>query len=286
MELALLCLSALVAGAVNSVAGGGTLLTFPALLSILGNIPNAGVLANATSTVALCPGSVAGIWGYRREYEGMGRWIAYLVGPSLLGGMIGSLLVVLLDPSIFDRLVPWLILTATLLLALQPAIARWTGIGKPHDNPSRLTIAGIMVLQFVIGIYGGYFGAGIGILMLSALAMMGLSDIHRMNGLKSLLAAGINGTSVVIFVYNNVVRWQYALPMMGAAIVGGFLGAHYARKLDKTLVRRIVIAIGFSLAGWFFVKTYYLAPRKTLESTPPVREASQAIGSPAVFRRV
>lgn len=277
MDLALLCLAALIAGAVNSVAGGGTLLTFPALVSILGNTPNAGVLANATSTVALCPGSLAGMWGYRREYDGMGRWIAYLLGPSLIGGVIGSLLVVLLDPSIFDRLVPWLILVATLLLALQPAIARWTGIGKPHDNPSGRTIAGIMFLQFLIGIYGGYFGAGIGILMLSALAMMGLSDIHRMNGLKSLLAAGINGTSVVIFVYNNVVRWQYALPMMAAAIVGGFLGAWSARKLDKTLVRRIVIAIGFSLAGWFFVKTYYQAPRKALEATPPVREAATAV---------
>lgn len=258
MELAILCLSALVAGAVNSVAGGGTLLTFPALFSVLGAAEGASVLANATSTVALCPGSVAGVWGYRREYVGMGRWIACLIGPSLLGGVIGSLLVVQLPPSIFKSLVPWLILTATSLLALQPAIARWTGIGKPHENPTKSTVAGIMAMQFVIGIYGGYFGAGIGILMLSALALMGLSDIHRMNGLKSLLAAAINGTSVVVFVRNGVVRWEYALPMMAAAVVGGFLGAHYSRKLDKTLVRRFVIAIGFALAGWYFVKTYVL----------------------------
>ena len=253
-----MCLSALVAGAVNSVAGGGTLLTFPALFSVLCNLDDASVLANATSTVALCPGSIAGIWGYRREYEGMGKWIACLVGPSLVGGVIGSLLVVQLPPSIFKTLVPWLILTATLLLALQPAIARWTGIGKPHDNPTKTTVAGIMFLQLIIAIYGGYFGAGIGILMLSSLSLMGLSDIHRMNGLKSFLAAVINGTSVVVFVQKGVVRWEYALPMMAAAIVGGFLGAHYSRKFDKTLVRRCVIGIGFTVATTYFVKTYVL----------------------------
>ncbi len=267
-DLLVLCLSALVAGAVNSVAGGGTLLTFPALIAVLGGSGTAAVLANATSTVALLPGSLAGLWGYRRELEGMGRWVVYLIGPSLVGGIVGSFLLVLLPGSVFKLAVPWLILVASTLLALQPTIARWTGIGRPHEEPTALVKLGIISLQLVIAIYGGYFGAGIGILMLSALAMMGLSDIHKMNGLKSLFAAVINGTSVVVFAAQKVVRWEYALPMMVTAIIGGYLGAHYSRKLDKTLVRRIVIVIGFSLAARYFLKTYVFdapAPPKATE---------------------
>ena len=205
-----LFLVAAVAGAINSVAGGGTLLTFPALCVALGRArPDltpamAAVWANATSTVALCPGSLAGMWGYREELRQTRQWIVVLIWPSLIGGYIGSKLVMVLPAETFKVLVPWLILTAALLFLLQPYIARWTGIGKPHAAASRGTMVGIICFQFLVAIYGGYFGAGIGILMLSSLALIGLSDIHQMNGLKTLLALAINGVSVAVF----AARWQ------------------------------------------------------------------------------
>lgn len=254
---ALLIATAAAAGAINAVAGGGTLLTFPALFAVLGASPHAqlaataGVIANATSTVALVPGSAASMWGYRHELAGVSRWAWLLLAPSFVGGLIGSMLVVLW-PDKFDALIPWLILTAALLFALQPAITRWTGIGRPHADPTPATQAGIVLLQFAIAIYGGYFGAGIGILMLSGLALMGLTDIHAMNALKTLLNCAINGVSVAIFVYYGVVDWPLAGIMAVAAIVGGYGGARVARRLNRNLVRRGVVAIGFLLAGWYF----------------------------------
>jgi uncharacterized membrane protein YfcA len=249
-QLIFLCTAAFFAGAINSVAGGGTLLTFPALTWILGPSAAASVIANATSTVALFPGSLAATWGYRREMEGQGRWIAPLMIPSLIGSFFGTLLVVTQPEKIFQEMVPWLILAAAVLFLLQPAITKWTGIGKPHAQPSRSTLAGIIGFQFLIALYGGYFGAGIGILMLSSLALMGLGDIHRMNALKSLLASAINGMSVAMFLANGKVNWDYAVPMIAAGIAGGFAGASVSRKLDKNVVRWVVIAIGFGLATY------------------------------------
>ena len=163
----ILCISAVAAGVVNAVAGGGTLLTFPVLLAALGSTDEATVIANATSTVALVPGSIASIWGYRREVVHMRRWAMILAGPSLLGGCIGSLLVIMQPAKVFANLVPWLILAAAMLFALQPKIARWTGVGQHHETPSGGSLAGIIAFQFLVSVYGGYFGAGAGILMLT-----------------------------------------------------------------------------------------------------------------------
>lgn len=251
-----LCLAAVGAGVINAVAGGGTLLTFPALIFALGESGEAAVIANATSTTALFPGSLASMWGYRREFRGTAHWIRWLLWPSIVGGLIGSSLVVFLPADWFKLLIPWLILTATLLFLLQPWIARKTGIGKPHEEPSRRTIWGIVAFQFLVGIYGGYFGAGIGILMLSALALMGIGDIHKMNALKTLFAAVMNGLAVVIFIWQQKVDWRYAMPMIVAASVGGFLGASVARRLDKTLVRNVVIGIGLVLSIHYFLRIY------------------------------
>lgn len=261
-----LCAAAFFAGAINSVAGGGTLLTFPALTWILGSTAAASVVANATSTVALFPGSIAAVWGYRREMAGQGRWIVPLIIPSLIGSSIGTWLVVTQPDKIFQEMVPWLILAAAVLFLLQPAITRWTGIGQPHAHPSGFTMAGIIAFQFVIALYGGYFGAGIGILMLSSLALMGLGDIHRMNALKSLLASAINGTSVTLFIFSGKVNWDYAVPMIAAGIAGGFVGASVSRKLDKNVVRMVVIAIGFGLATYYFTRVY-LPARTAMETT-------------------
>jgi uncharacterized membrane protein YfcA len=247
----LLCLAALAAGAVNSIAGGGTLLTFPSLLTVVEP-----VVANATSTVSLVPGSLASGWGYRDEMQAARRWLLLLIWPSLLGGAVGALLVTELDPQFFEALVPWLLLIAATLFLFQPAIARLTGIGKTRELPSPRIQFGIVAFQFFIAVYGGYFGAGIGILMLSSLSLMGISDMNQMNALKCILGACINGVAVVVFIVERKVNWPLALLMSVASIVGGYLGARFARRLNSNIVRWLVIAIGFGMAGLFFYRQW------------------------------
>lgn len=253
-ELAILCALAAAAGGINAIAGGGTLLTFPALHAALGHSADAAVIANATSTVAIFPGALAALGGFRRELAENRSWAILLILPSIAGGIIGSL-VVMLKPQLFASLVPWLILCAALLFTLQPQIARWTGIGQRHAETWQGK-AGAVAFQFLVALYGGYFGAGIGILMLSALAMMGMTDIHAMNGLKSLLGMLINGVAAGVFICSGAVNWHFALPMAVASIVGGFTTAHYSRKVDRRLVRAAVIAIGFALSGYYFYQQF------------------------------
>jgi uncharacterized membrane protein YfcA len=251
VEFVYLCASAFAAGAVNALAGGGTLLTFPALLAV----PNVNaVMANATSTVALVPGSLAGAWGFRRELAGASHWVRLLIWPSVIGGAIGSILVVCLPEKYFARLVPWLILTATMLFMFQPVLAKTVGLGRHHESPGRFYRTMLIAFQFLVAVYGGYFGAGIGILMLAALALMGLDDINRMNAVKVFLAATINGVAVAVFALSGTVHWQFAGAMAVAAAAGGYCGAHYGRRIPKEIVRWIVIAIGFALAVHYFVQ--------------------------------
>jgi uncharacterized membrane protein YfcA len=250
-----LCVTALIAGAVNSIAGGGTLITFPALLAALTPVYGtaAGVLANATSTVALVPGSFAAAWGYRRQLADARRWLVLLIGPSLVGGVIGSLLLTRLNPAYFDALVPWLILIATLLLLIDSVRNRKPGASERTHYSGR-SIAGLIAFQLVVAVYGGYFGAGIGILMLGSLAMMGIGDINRMNAVKTVLTVCINGVSVVVFLAQldwNVLA-KFGLPMAASSILGGYLGARVALRVPPRQVRVVVIAIGFALAGYFF----------------------------------
>jgi len=253
LNLLWLCLTALVAGAVNSIAGGGTLLTFPALLAALTPVHGAaaGVLANATSTVALVPGSFAAAWGYRRQLSDARRWLVLLIAPSLVGGVIGALLLTRLNPAYFDALVPWLILVATLLLLIDSLRRRKTPLHERTQYSGR-SIAGLTAFQLLVAVYGGYFGAGIGILMLAALALMGIGDINRMNAVKTVLTVCINGISVVVFVLEGDVLPEYGLPMAAASILGGYLGAKLALRVPPRLVRVVVIAIGFALASYFF----------------------------------
>ena len=254
-----LCLSALAAGAINSLAGGGTLLTFPALMAVVSP-----VVANATSTVALMPGSLAGAWGYRREMRRASRWMALLAVPSVLGGVVGSLLVTRLPPRYFAALVPWLILTASVLFLAQPTIARLAGRPQADQHPKPLTVFGVVAFQFLVAIYGGYFGAGIGILMLSALGLMGLADIHEMNALKTALAALINGVSIVVFAWQETVNYWLAAEMAVSAIIGGYLGAHYARRMKPSWVRWIAISIGFVLSAYYFSQQWTKTPPSSL----------------------
>lgn len=251
-----LCLAAMVAGAINSVAGGGTLLSFPALLRTFAGRDDAAVLANATSTFALMPGSIAGAFGYRKEVWECRALIVRLLAPSILGGAVGSLLVTRFPPRVFAVLVPWLILTAAFLFLVQGPIKRLTGAGRHHGPPNPLTVVAVVLGQFLIAVYGGYFGAGIGILMLSTLPFMGTDNIHQTNAAKTVLAAVINAVTVVVFVVEGKVVWEYAVAMAGAAIVGGYLGAHFARKLQPVYVRAVVVLIGFGLGGYYLWKEF------------------------------
>jgi uncharacterized protein len=246
----LLSLAAFVAGTVNSVAGGGTLLTFPTLLAVMG-----AVNANATSTVGLIPAAVSSAWAYRTELSAMKNMLARLWVPSLLGGSVGALAVTRFPESVFEAMIPWLLVTASTLLLLQKPVARWAG-RQHHDAPSRLSVAGIIVFQFLVGCYGGYFGAGIGILMLTALGLMGVENIHEMNALKVILAGVINGITVAIFVAEGVVVWKYALVMALCSLIGGYFGARVARRTPAGVVRAIVVAVGFSIAGFSFYRRF------------------------------
>ncbi|MGA3189955.1 MAG: sulfite exporter TauE/SafE family protein [Bryobacteraceae bacterium] len=241
--------SAFAAGAINSVAGGGTLLTFPTLIWLGLN----SVAANATSTVAIWPGSLGGMWGYRRELRTADRRMLALTVPSLIGGITGALLLRFTPPSIFDALVPFLILFATVLFMVQETVQRIFKTGEVRQRSTKW-LAGAILFQFFVALYGGYFGAGIGILMLAALGILGLTDIHQMNGLKNFFALCINGVAAIYFVFAHMVEWPYVLIMAAGAIAGGVGGADLARRLGRTVVRRVVIGIGFAMALSLFLK--------------------------------
>jgi uncharacterized membrane protein YfcA len=289
---ALLAVAALLAGAVNSFAGGGTILTFPVLGAILPDLPGRLVVANATSTIGLWPGAATAAWAYRGERDEVPAWARWLIVPSVLGAVVGTALVLVLPPAWFDALVPWLILTAALLFAGQPHLAAWAfsptlplplGVGEtatsapprprgagrgaraaaashPPRAPSPAAPARIATacgLQFLVSVYGGYFGAGIGILMLAVLGMLGLGDIHRLNGVKNVLGTVINGVAAGMFALGSLagwhaVSWPHAAVMAVASIVGSLGASHVARRLPARIVRRCVALIGFALAAYYF----------------------------------
>jgi uncharacterized membrane protein YfcA len=236
-------IAAFIAGAINSVAGGGTLLSFPALVWI--GLPS--VVANATSTVAIWPGSLGGMLGYREDMRTLPPRSYLLIIPSTIGGIIGAVLLAMTPIDVFDRLVPLLILFATVLFMLQEPVQRMIRTtGKAHAG-SISWLVGALLFQFSVALYGGYFGAGIGILMLAAFGILGYTDIHQMNGLKTLLAVFINGVAALYFMWKGLVVWPEAIIMMAASIVGGVWGAGFARRIGQKGVRRIVIAIGFGM---------------------------------------
>ena len=256
ISYALIFIASFGAGMVNSVAGGGTLITFPTLVW-LGRDP---ILANATNAVALWPGSLAGMLGYRREMAGLRHWMALLVLPSMLGGTLGALLLLRTPTKTFSFLVPYLILFATVLMALQEPISRGLravqtrmGMGD-HPGWNRWGWAAAAGFQFLVALYGGYFGAGMGILMLAAMGLLGLKDIHQMNGLKNLLGFLINAMASVYFVWMGAVIWLDAGIMAAGAIAGGYGGAHLALRLGRTVIRRVVIFIGAAMTLALFLR--------------------------------
>lgn len=248
MRLVVGAAAALVAGVVNSVAGGGTLLTFPALVAA-GMNPLA---ANATSTVALLPGALSSMAGYRAELRGARRWAAAFTIPSLLGGAGGALLLLHTTNRTFEHVVPWLVLGATALFALQRPLLRWFRRGAaPGDaEPAAFPPAPLLLAQCAAGIYGGYFGAGVGIIMLAALGFMGFTNIHRMNGLKNWGGFCMNLVAAGIFASSGIVDWPVALTMAGGSVAGGYLGSRMAQRAPQEALRRIVTLVGVVSGLW------------------------------------
>lgn len=240
----------LAAGIMNAIAGGGTLLTFPTLIWLGLN----SITANATSTVAVWPGIVSGMAGYRRELRTIERRFLYLAIPSLLGGLGGAYLLRITPTSVFDKLVPYLILFATLLFMAQEPIQRKLKSSHPEAHKSAAWFVGAVVFQFLVGLYGGYFGAGIGIMMLAALSILGMTDIHQMNGFKNMLAASINAVAAIYFISLKMVYWPDVGLMAVGAIAGGYLGARTAHKIGRKAVRRVVLLVGFGMAASLFFK--------------------------------
>jgi uncharacterized protein len=236
--------AAAVGGAINSVAGGGSFVAFPALL-FAGAAP---IPANATNTIALWPGSAASAVAYRRELRDVRQELAPLGGAAVIGGFVGSLLLLRTPEHAFVLLIPWLLLFATVLFSFGGAVAARARGHVP------LPIA--TLVQLVISIYGGYFGGGMGIMMLAVLSLMGMTDIHRMNALKTVLAALANGVAVVAFISAGAVDWARGVVMIVGGIVGGYAGAAIARRVDAKRVRLLVLIIAWTMTAYFFWRTY------------------------------
>ncbi|MBZ5523697.1 MAG: sulfite exporter TauE/SafE family protein [Acidobacteriia bacterium] len=252
-EIALLFSAAVVGGAINSVAGGGGFIAFPALMFT--GVP--AINANATNTVALWPGTVASTGAYRKALSAdLLKKITPLIIITVLGSLMGSLLLLKTRPATFDRMVPWLLLSATLLFAVGGRITAWMIRRQENREPTRLRVALITLAQACVAVYIGYFGAGVGIVMLALLSMMGVENIHAMNGLKTLLATFGNATAIVMFVIARAIFWPQAMLMVAGAVLGGYGGAYFAQKLSPGAVRGLVIGIGCTMTAYSFWKTW------------------------------
>lgn len=249
-EIIGLAASAAAAGLINAVAGGGTLITFPTLL-FFGTSP---LVANATSTLALVIGTAGGVFGFRCQLSAVRAWLWRLLPPSLLGGWLGGWLLTHTSDKIFSRLVPFLILFATVLFLAQGLIKRKAAAAAETPTPGGVVAA--IAFQFGVAVYGGYFGAGMGILMLASLGLIGLTDIHRMNALKTVLGSLINAVAAVLFIAARIVDWPRAGVMTAGALLGYLVGAHYSQRIPQAHVRRLVTAIGLVIAAVAFWKEF------------------------------
>jgi uncharacterized protein len=254
LALAAVFLASVLGGGINAIAGGGTLLTFPALVGL--GVP--ALTANATSTVALWPGALGSMWGYRGELRGARGWVARLTLPSIAGGALGAWLLLRTPPDRFARIVPFLVLGATLLFLVQGPLMRRLRERGGADARAAVPAEGdpraapwILAAQFAIGVYGGYFGAGIGILMLAGLGLMGFTNIHRMNGLKNWGAMCMNGVAAALFALSGTVDWPVALAMAAGGLLGGYAGSRVAQRVGQQRVRRAIVVIG--LASFLFL---------------------------------
>lgn len=252
VEILALLAAACAAGVVNALAGGGTLITFPVLI-LFGTPP---VIANATSTLSLVVGIGGSLYGFRSMIAEVRPWFSTFIPVSVAGGMLGSLLLTHGSEGSFSLLVPYLVLFATVLFMLQGAVRRRVAHQVLSVTPdrSRLHLVGAMIFQFLVSVYGGYFGAGIGILMLASLGFLGFSNIHRMNTLKAVLGGLINLVAAAWFTLCGLIDWPRMGVMTVGAAVGYYLGATYSQRLPQASVRHLITAIGVVITAVMFWK--------------------------------
>ncbi|HZX31614.1 MAG TPA: sulfite exporter TauE/SafE family protein [Rhodocyclaceae bacterium] len=258
LQASLVAGGAFLAGGMNAMAGGGTFFSFPALLAA--GVPP--VTANASNTVALWPASLSSAWAYRREVTRHRTWTLLLVAISFIGGITGGLLLLAISNAAFSKLVPWLLLVATTLFAFSSQVSRLVAAfkarmglagGSKTGTPGGL---GGLFFQLLVAIYGGFFGAGMGILTLAALSIQGVEDIQELNGLKNLTSAVNYTVAAATFVIAGAISWPHTLVMLATALLGGYAGASVARRLPALWLRRLVVAVGTALTVIYFVKTY------------------------------
>lgn len=238
-------------GALNSVAGGGSFIAFPALLFT--GVPP--IPANATNTIALWTAAAASGGAYRKRLDIARRVMIPLLSASFVGGLVGAFLLLRTPAHTFMRVLPWLTLGATLLFAFGKKLAGGRA-SIVEQEASRTALAGATFFQLCVAVYGGYFGGGMGIVMLAMLAALGMADIHSMNALKSVLGFVINGVAVVTFIAARAVYWKHGIIMIGGGILGGYLGAHYAQKLPQAWIRTFVVLVGSGMTAYFFWLSY------------------------------
>lgn len=245
----LLFLAAVLGGALNAVAGGGSFIAFPALL--FSGVPP--VPANATNTVALWTGLVFSGGAFRAHLNVRAKVLAALLAASVLGGTIGAVLLIRTPARTFMRVLPWLMLGATLLFIFGRRMSRKTRV---QPGTARHAVLYASIFQLLVAIYGGYFGGGMGIVILAMLTAFGMADIHEMNALKTVLSSATNGVAVIVFVVSHAVYWPQGLVMILGAALGGFFGAHYSLRLPQNYVRWFVISVGTGMTAYFFVRSY------------------------------
>ncbi len=250
-SITLLFFAGVLAGALNAFAGGGSFIAFPALL--WAGVPP--IPANATNTIALWTAAAASGGAYRERLDVPRRVMVPLLVASLIGGLAGAFLLLKTPAHTFMRVLPWLTLGATLLFAFGKKLAGGRASVIEHES-TQAALVGATLFQLAVAVYGGYFGGGMGIVMLAMLAALGMTDIHAMNALKSVMGFVINGVAVVTFVIARAVYWREGVVMIVGGVAGGYLGAHYAMKLPQAWVRVFVVLVGAGMTVYFFWKSY------------------------------
>jgi uncharacterized protein len=246
-ELALAATAGLLGGAMNALAGGGTFATMPALIAL--GLPSP--IANATSNVALQPGAMSAAWSFRKNLEPLGgisvRTLAVI---TFFGGLVGSLLLVITPTQTFDIIIPWLLLIAFLAIAFGKSAADWL--------KSRVTIGPptLMVAQSLLGLYGGYFGGGVGIMTTATYGLLAGVPPHRLMAPRTLMLAIANTAAAILFISFGMIRWEICAPMLVGAAIGGWLGAHYGKKLSPRVIRYWTLAVTATTTLVFFIRAY------------------------------
>jgi uncharacterized membrane protein YfcA len=246
-------LASIVGGAINAIAGGGGLITFPLLMLVLPP-----VTADATSAVALFFAYPAAVWRTRNLLTGVlgSGWLWLLLIPSVLGGLVGALFLSRTGNRNFVEFVPWLVLLATIIIALRPIMVRGRGDGSVHPHLAPMLWPVAMMGIFLVALYGGYFGAGIGILMIGALTFISPGEIRHVVALKNFLNGWMRGVAVLVLVLGGNVNWKYGAPMAIGGLVGGYIGGIVSHRANRTVIRSIVIGIGLAVSGHYFWKLY------------------------------